>query len=701
MIEYDYVMEKNDGYETRTFKPLFNTSIPNVAIFRGHNSSGKSTFMDLVALSMYGTDSPEVISKLKEKLEYLKGASSNFDFWIKADNKSVCLRVHSQKSGFIEGNGNWDCVVEESIAGAEFVELTKEKFRKKYRVIYDMPDRPMERVQELVREAERIIGTTKESVYSFRNSVIEELKEAQNSRDENIIFYTRSELENKKTLLSDAEDDLNQLKKLMKKVMQFYYASEFNELYAEEEKLQKMIANHLKEKAKKKKEDNKQNKDYERNLRSINNLLRLLVDEYRTSCNKLDNLEKINSSDIQNYRQFGNMTPETILRDGCSQLYEFRKVSKDLISTIENAYGDNKNLILVEKKKLLGELVTALWPYVEDDIEVLDSPVGAIYEKLDGELKAIQDQLSEYDRIQDIIAHMKKAYDAAKNADDKYENLGDRPTVDDVDEGAGFGSNLNARRNAILQRIKDSKEDAALYGVTVETYSELYENASDDIFMKNYIGMTAEELKAQAEDYSRGINSNNQKIETLKGRIAKLQNELLDYESKEPHPLSDYQKELEKLRRCLESTTLDLDSKAKMLNMLSCGQTVPENETNRFFLGLVWEYLGKRLGVIQHIGQSYEIEKIDMNLRTIFTKSGSKIQFKEMGTGESQLAYLTGLLNSDDDRITIALFDEVDHMDPIIISRIQHQLKSLYDDGKLLIGIMAAPAVGTEVESCE
>ena len=72
-----------------------------------------------------------------------------------------------------------------------------------------------------------------------------------------------------------------------------------------------------------------------------------------------------------------------------------------------------------------------------------------------------------------------------------------------------------------------------------------------------------------------------------------------------------------------------------------------------------------------------------------------------MGTGESQLAYITGLLNSDDDRITIALFDEIDHMDPIIISKIQHQLKSLFDEGKLLIGIMAAPAAGTEVEPCE
>ena len=72
MINYDYILKKNDGYETKEFVPLFDKQISNVSVFRGHNSSGKSTLMDLIALSMYGESSPEVISKLKEKIEYLK-----------------------------------------------------------------------------------------------------------------------------------------------------------------------------------------------------------------------------------------------------------------------------------------------------------------------------------------------------------------------------------------------------------------------------------------------------------------------------------------------------------------------------------------------------------------------------------------------------------------------------------------------------
>ena len=138
MIEYDYTMEKSDGCETKDFFPSFDTTLPNVAILRGHNSSGKSTLMDLIALSLYGIDSPEVISKLKEKLDYLKTANnSDFNFRLKANNGDRILSACIQKSGYIEGNGSWECSIEESIDGITFNELTKEKFRKKYRVIYD------------------------------------------------------------------------------------------------------------------------------------------------------------------------------------------------------------------------------------------------------------------------------------------------------------------------------------------------------------------------------------------------------------------------------------------------------------------------------------------------------------------------------------------------------------------------------------
>ena len=231
MIEYDYSLEKNDGFETKRFYPQFDKVIPNVSTFRGHNSSGKSTFMDLVALTFHGRSSSEVISKLKEKLDYLHDAdNSDFTFNISVDNNAVLLRAETKKVGYIDGSGQWDCIIEESLDGGKtFTELTKERFLKKYRVIYDMPDRPMERVQELVREAERITYHATESVDSFRSILNDVLHEAENSRNEELIFFLKNEIEKQNELKSDYEDSISQAQKLSKKMNQLYYSMELTD----------------------------------------------------------------------------------------------------------------------------------------------------------------------------------------------------------------------------------------------------------------------------------------------------------------------------------------------------------------------------------------------------------------------------------------------------------------------------------------
>lgn len=703
MINYNYSLERNDGFELKSFKPLFDTSISNVATFRGHNSSGKSTFMDLVALSFYGTDSPEVISKLKEKLRYLKDANnSDFDFKLDVSNQHVTLRAHTVKSGFIEGCGEWECVVEESRDNKTFKELTKEEFRQKYRLIYDMPDRPMERVKELVREAERIIREKNNSVDLFRQVLSDEIVNAEKSRDEELIFLLRNELKQKKESISTYEDDVDQLNKMSKKMHQLYYSLVLNKLYSDRDEVNQKIQNLNTDRTKKEKAKAKENKDYEVNLRKIKSQLRNLVENYRICCNKIVHLQKVDSSDIQPYLQFEYITSESILKNGCSQLYEFRKASKELINKIDLAYRDDGSVVLSEKKKLLGELVTALEPYLSDDIEVLDSPINQIYEKLNSELKQIQTEVGEFDTVQDILSRMRTAYDLAKSADSMYEDLGTPPEIEAYDEGeSGIASGLNARKESIVKQIKDIGEKAAPYGITSETLEQVYEVCQNDILLRDYSNLSTEEIFEKANELSKSIDSVLQKISDLKARVDRLNNDLEEAESRESHPLSDYRNELNILQSTVSGMVRDFTEKAQMLDALTREDTIPETENNKDFLENVWIYLGKRLDTIQHIGTVYKIQKIDMNSHSIITDTGATIQFKDMGTGESQLAYLTGLLNSDDDRITIAMFDEIDHMDPIIISKIQAQLKTLFESGKLLMGIMAAPGTTPEVVNCE
>ncbi len=700
MIEYDYLLEKNDGYETKKFTPQFDRSIYNVSTFRGHNSSGKSTFMDLVALTLHGRNSPEVISKLKEKLDYLHDAdNSDFIFDLQVDNSNIVLKAKAEKTGHIDGHGEWDCVIQESEDGGKtFNELTKERFLKKYRVIYDMPDRPMERVQELVREAERITSQATDSVDDFRNVLNDELHKAENSRNEELIYFLKAEINNQNEQKADMEEDVEQIRKISKRLNQLYYSTELSNLFAEQADIDSKISNLNNAKNKKEREVKKVNKDYDANVRVIRNHLKKMVDNCRIVCNRLEYVSRINSDVIDRYTLYGSMTPESIFSMNCSQLYSFRKVSKEMISQIESAYKDDEVEGLVGKKNLLGELVTALEPYVSDQMEVLDSPVSSLHEKLSEEYRVICEEVGEYEKVQDVLQHIRNALQAAKLADEKNEDLGERPICESDD--SSIATVLNNRREINNKAISSTIEEAIQYQVTADNYGRYYDQCHEDILLREYLSYSMGDLKKKASDMINNVNDRERKIVDLQGRIHDLDRELQEAESKDPHPLSEYKDELSKLNSCVQDMIKDFKGKCGILTTLSTGGIVKESNENCDFLENVWVYLGQRLGTIQHIGNSYMIDKIDMNQRVIIS-GDIRIMFKDMGTGESQLAYLTGLLNSDDKRMTIALFDEIDHMDPIIISKIQSQLKQLYEGGKLLMGIMAAPGIGTEVVSCE
>ena len=419
-----------------------------------------------------------------------------------------------------------------------------------------------------------------------------------------------------------------------------------------------------------------------------------MIENYRYVCNRIDIVSVVDKQVVDKYLDYRDMSPDMIFSMNCSQLYSFRDVSKQLISNIESNYKDSAIESMIDKKNLLGELVTALEPYVQDNMKVLDSPVSTLYDKLSNEYGDICNTVSNYEKVSEVVDHAKEALKLAKSAESKFDDLGDRPVNDSVD--SGVATVLAGKYEAIQKQISSTLDSAMLFQVNAENYSRIYDQCSEDILLKGYLNDSKEELQKKSFEFSKDVELLEGKIQDVKDRIADLKHDLEDAESKEKHPLSDYQDELRELNTYVQDMIKEFKNKCSILDSLSKNESVQETESNSIFLENVWRYLGQRLGTVQHIGTKYQIDKINMNNHEIIAGE-VHINFKDMGTGESQLAYLTGLLNSDDDRITIALFDEIDHMDPIIISKIQEQLSVLYNRGKLLMGIMAAPGTGVEV----
>lgn len=106
----------------------------------------------------------------------------------------------------------------------------------------------------------------------------------------------------------------------------------------------------------------------------------------------------------------------------------------------------------------------------------------------------------------------------------------------------------------------------------------------------------------------------------------------------------------------------------------------------------VSKFLGKKVGFIRHIDSDYRVERIDLINNQLITEDHKKIKLADLGTGQSQSAYLIGLLNISDERKMIVLFDEVAMMDTKSLEPVYARLKELYKDGKLLCGIIVQKA---------
>ena len=106
----------------------------------------------------------------------------------------------------------------------------------------------------------------------------------------------------------------------------------------------------------------------------------------------------------------------------------------------------------------------------------------------------------------------------------------------------------------------------------------------------------------------------------------------------------------------------------------------------------VSDYLGKRVGFLRHLDTEHKLEKIDLVAGLAITDKGKKIKLEDMGTGQSQSAYLLGKLNTSDNRKIIALFDEVAMMDTKSLAPIYKRFEELYNENRLIVGIVVQKA---------
>ncbi|MGQ9722598.1 MAG: AAA family ATPase, partial [Candidatus Jordarchaeum sp.] len=245
MIEYDYKLERNEGDEIKVFVPnqKITKCLSDLVYIEGPNSSGKSTLLNIIALSLFGLDKKGLNPALKNKLDSLiNSPHQKLKFNVKITNKNTGLKLES-----IKDDPNNPSITVYEVENGKKRRINKDKFETKYNLIYDIPNNPTDRLRELVNEIKNFQQTYGNKVGSLMVAIKNMISDIQKSRDQDKIDKYRHELEKAnyeleklEPLIKNIKEELNLLETYTycRFYMEYAINYEYNALAVEEKKKQ-------------------------------------------------------------------------------------------------------------------------------------------------------------------------------------------------------------------------------------------------------------------------------------------------------------------------------------------------------------------------------------------------------------------------------------------------------------------------------
>lgn len=688
MIEYNYSFSESLESKIVTYDPNFPKKINgNVAKIIGKNSSGKTTLMNLIAISTYGHDDGVPMTKsLKNRVVSLYESNyHDFNFSMRIEARDVTLNISSVKKTIDIHNSVTQIEIFESIDGGKANKLTKEAFMKKYRLIYDMPDRPLDRIYELIQDFSSSAKNCKEYVYNMRREVRDTLSQIHDTNiEEKIKGY---EISKEKFVRRREEIKSEKLSRetLLEDLEKVTVAKEFKISLDEYRAINKEMCRSSKDERKKEKDNRKEIEEYNRKELSTKAEIKAIVDIYADICTIL--LEEQHPSVIYFKKYCDKISLDLIFSEkkfpdgfyeSCNNLYFWL-----------NGLGDKSDGMrkLSEKSAVLKNLISVIDPYCNKNISIMDQTLKDIQDKLKKELNQINEMVEHNKQILSSIANTDRLIKKISKITKDLSELGPKPKKTVIGDDKDFEQMLNEAAS----RLNNVRNKAYTYEVYEDNYLKILEDAEQNEKLAFIEFDSIPDLYVKIDDEKKVIYSLNEPLEECIKGISFFEGKISGLAGEKKHRLSNFSFELKKLKTILDHMYSSIDWKSKILDGLANERKLEIKADDSIFLEKTWRILGNRFGKIIHVGEMYEVDRVDLFKRAIFTKDGAVIRFSSMGTGESQLAYTLGLLNSSDDRKIIALLDEVNLMDPEKQDIIFTRLNELYFENKLILGLMAAP----------
>ncbi len=693
MIEYQYKIVRNEGDEERVYTPRLPTQLGDLVTIEGPNSSGKSTLLHILALGLFGLKNDNVNASLKTKLRDLAGSAHQavtFSFSIK--NEQSGLQIYSEK----KNPHSQDLTVYEVANGKRSV-LTQESFERKYNLIYDIPEDPLERLDELTKELRDRQASVGRSLKQLELSLRGTITEVNNAQDP-------KKLEEFRRLQKDAALSISKLSAELEHLeqdrvqLERHYASKFYLEYRrrKEAAVEKLRAVELRltSLAKEHRVVQKQVRTFSREAENKLEALQIKFDElyYTLKTMKLktkdDYLSLWKDQDLR--RLFIDQEKQSIIFDGI-------RAFREQVQALDRAISKDGRL---EEATFLGDLIGFLHRYsgIQTTLPGTDKTIPEFLAALEQrykdcrEIKVRHDMYLQLDTKlgeleKDSNFFVKINVPLLRRALRERETTGNDETESvqrEVSRLRQEVENLNKRceyfRDALI-RAEAKEQDAEAVVAEIERIEHL----------RPYTAYGEQDLDAKLVDMRDEIT----KLERRKGETeynkARYDQEIHRLEQQEPHPyqprLGDLHRVLSQVQILAQRVLKDYDENLKALQSKKLRKQDLDKGQLAYY-DAVAVYLGRRVGSIRHVDKDYSVNKIDLVERKILTCSDKVILLTDLGTGQSQSAYLKGLLSSKDNRKVIALIDEVAMMDSQSMKPIFDMLRKGYKDGSLLAAVV-------------
>ncbi len=690
MIDYDYKLTIDMGTKKPTYVPDEEYKGPLKNIFRieGPNMSGKSTLMNLLAISAFGLKNNSINKVLKKHLEdMVHDRFTELTFRVNISDPVTGRAIRATRN-----SPNGDILIEDSDDGDIYSPISDDDFSRKYNLIYDIPDNPIDRLANISKEINSIHQDFSHKVNVLQGTVEDQIYDIESgpSKDE-LETYQRAVDEYNE---NDGKDpEIEGRKKSFESLARFYYATKIREARKNVDQLQKKSDDiSRRENAKKQRPQNIRN-NYRNNVAEIRRKAQpLSFSEMSILRDEISSLKLPQVSEA--FNDFSDFNLDSIIEEKSvpKKYLDALSIIEESISGLDD--GEERSML-----NAMRDVIDALKKYKHQNISLPDiGPIDVLLNKLETDLDIQKRSASTPAIVGSVSQKVKRIRNALYEISSKVKDL--EPPSEFGDEEQYCNTTLveNAKVDARRARTELTEicSASAEFNVDLTNYATVWSTASADLghaYDRASLSEIQGAYNSERTKYLKALQD--EKNVSIKiGRYMAA----LDEAKNKKKLNADHLSALKKISRALCSLKSAMDKGQKMLRLIedkSYGSFDPSDP----FFEAVWRYLGRRVEFIRYGEDTYPVRYVNTIDDVITATDGTILQLRQISTGLNQRNYLISKLQTDDSRPIIALFDEVSTMTNSTQKDIFDKFLELQRQGKLLVGMMNMPSDDKRVMS--